>query len=96
MFKPHIVVIGASAHIMFTAEYQAVIAQVRREHQIMFPDVKLFWKTSQPGGCDLGILHRLPSSHKDFWDTYEGLQYNFRQLELYDQLARSLQRSWNK
>ena len=90
MLKPHIVVIGASAHITFTAEYQAVIAQVRREHQIMFPDVKLFWKTSQPGGCDLDILHRLPSSQKDFWDTYEGLQYNFRQFELYDQLARSL------
>jgi hypothetical protein len=49
----------------------------------------LFWKTSQPGGCDLKMLHDLPS-RTDFWQTYEGIQYNWRHFESWDDRARAV------
>ena len=56
-----LLVLGAAAHIPFTVDFEAVIAQVSREHQLEFPDLPLFWKTSQPGGCSLRALTHLPS-----------------------------------
>jgi len=87
--KPDIVVIGATSHLPFLSDFKTVLHQVSSEHQRFFPNLTLIWKTSQPGGCALRALDDLPPAQQSYWQTYEGMQYNWGQFEKYDAYARS-------
>ena len=87
--KPDIVVIGAASHLPFLSDFKTILHQVSSEHQRLFPNLTLTWKTSQPGGCALRALDDLPSAEQSYWQTYEGMQYNWGQFEKYDAYAHS-------
>ena len=62
--------------------------QVTLQHQSLHPGMILVWKTSQPAGCQLWPLDEPPSARRDYWQTYQGVQYNWQLFGAFDATAR--------
>jgi len=87
--RPDIAVVGAAAHIATMRDFEMVIREVVSQHQTFHPDLVLIWKTSQPGGCELWPLDEPPSAARDYWQTYQGVQYNWALFEAFDDTVRT-------
>lgn len=88
--QPNITILTAGAHVSKWTDFETMIDtvlrdiwQMRTEH----PDMKVLWKTQQPGGCSAVPLDILPTP--EYWKNYSGTVFNYNQFLERDGLAKA-------
>lgn len=97
--KPDVVVLNVGAHIAASADSDAVFAstlnQVLDEHQLLFPELTVFWRSQMSGGCSERILDQERDDTR--WAAYAASQpmYNYHLFRKWDSIARDIISSRN-
>ena len=88
--NPDIAIISAGAHITnrtgFDYMLESVIKDVQRMQKTR-PELKVIWKTQQPGGCFEDPLTDLP--REQFWQQYPTQMHNYNQYLERDEIAKT-------
>lgn len=89
--QPDIAILTAGAHIANATGFDRMLDTVSRDIIALrksHPNLRVLWKTQQPGGCGDSPLDRLPDT--EYWDDQSGQNsYNYRYFLEWDALSRA-------